>query len=149
MELPSFLRFHPVPLRAQHNGWLPTLQRRFVLALARGAGPSAAARSVGKSRQSAYRLRARPGGESFAAAWDAAQAFARRVAAVSAPASNFGGIDTILVPRTYRGRLVGFVSSARMWQARCASWPDSIASPSESATIPICAPGASCSRPEK
>ena len=68
MDLPAFLRFEPARLRAQHNGWSPMLQRRFVLALARGAGPAEAARALGMSRQSAYRLRARPGGESFAAA---------------------------------------------------------------------------------
>jgi hypothetical protein len=61
------------------------------------------------SRQSAYRLRDKAGAESFAAAWTAAQAFARQAAAAArSPAAGLG-IDTILVPRTYRGRLVGFV----------------------------------------
>ena len=47
MDLPPFLAFDPVPLRAQHNGWTPALQKRFILALARGAGPDEAARSLG------------------------------------------------------------------------------------------------------
>jgi hypothetical protein len=110
MNLPDFLRFTPVKLRAQHNGWSPDLQLRFIVALARGAGPDEAARALGMTRQSVYRLRKKPGAASFAAAWDRAQAFARTAArAGCAPSSGFGGIETILVPRTYRGRLIGFV----------------------------------------
>ena len=110
MILPAFLRFTPVPLRAQHNGWTPKLQLRFVVALARGAGVDEAARSLGKTRQSAYGLRRKAGAGSFAAAWDAALAFARTAAAAGrTPAPGHGGIETIFVPRHYRGRLVGFV----------------------------------------
>jgi hypothetical protein len=110
MEIPEFLRFTPVPLRAQRNGWTPELQLRFILALARGAGIGEAARQLGKSRQSAYQLREKPGAESFAAAWDGAAAFARTAAAIRhSPAAGVVGIETILVPRHYRGRLVGFV----------------------------------------
>ncbi len=110
MDLPDFLRFDPVPLRAQHNGWTPALQLRFILALARGAGPDEAARSLGRTRQSVYRLRKKAGAESFAAAWERAQAFARRAAgARRSLGSTCGGIETIMVPRYYRGRLIGFV----------------------------------------
>jgi hypothetical protein len=110
MDMPDFLAFRPVEVRAQHNGWSPELQKRFILALARGAGPGEAARSLGRTRQSAYRLRSRPGSESFAAAWDRALDFARCVRGAAA-ASPLGprGIETLLVPRFYRGRLVGFV----------------------------------------
>jgi len=109
MDIPEFLRFTAVPLRAQHNGWTPELQLRFVLALARGVGVGEAARSLGKSRQSAYQLREKPGAGSFAAAWDRAAAFARTAAATCrSPAAGLVGIETILVPRHYRGRLVGF-----------------------------------------
>jgi hypothetical protein len=73
----DFLDFAPVPLRARCDGW-SELQHAFVVALARGLGPGAAARSVGKNRQTAYALRKRTGAESFAAAWDAAAAFGRR-----------------------------------------------------------------------
>jgi len=110
MDIPDFLRFTPVRLRAQRNGWAPRLQLRFIIALARGAGIGEAARSVGKSRQSAYLLREKPGAESFARAWDRAAAFARTTASAHhAPAAGMVGIETILVPRHYRGRLVGFV----------------------------------------
>lgn len=109
-DLPAFLRFDPVPLRAQHNGWLPALQLRFVVALARGAGPGEAAHMLGKTRQSAYALRRKAGAESFAAAWDGAQAFARAAAMAGRTAMRSPvGIEQILVPRYYRGRLVGFV----------------------------------------
>ena len=110
MQLPSFLAFDPVQVRSQHNGWSPSLQRRFILALARGAGPGEAARAVGRSRQSAYRLRDRPGAESFAAAWDRALEFAQSVRGAQARAPlGSTGIETLLVPRYYRGRLIGFV----------------------------------------
>jgi hypothetical protein len=109
MELPSFLLFTPVPPRSQHNGWFPSLQRRFVVELARGAEPDEAARLVGKTRQTAYRLRTRAGGESFAAAWDEAQDFAREVKAAGQGHIPGSGNETLLVPRYYRGRLIGFV----------------------------------------
>lgn len=105
-----FLRFAPVPVRAQRNGWTPALQQRFILAIARGTGPDAAARALGRTRQSVYRLRQRSDAASFAAAWDAAQDFARKAAgAARGPATRFVGPDTLLVPRFYRGRLIGFV----------------------------------------
>lgn len=109
MDLPAFLRFRPVPVRPQRNGWTPDLQRGFILALARGAGPDEAARSLGRTRQSVYRLRGRPGAVSFAAAWDRAQEFARRArAAGQGRVLGPGGMETLLVPRYYRGRLIGF-----------------------------------------
>jgi hypothetical protein len=110
-NLPSFLRFTPVPGKARHDGWSPARQFRFLLALARGAGVHEAARQVGRSRQTAYRLRTRSGAESFAAAWDAALAFAgevRSAAAAASPAAS-ASIQTLLVPRFYRGRLIGYV----------------------------------------
>jgi hypothetical protein len=106
----SFLRFTPVPVRARRDGWTPVLQRRFILNLARGMDVAQAARSLGRSRQTAYDLRGRPGGEHFARAWDAAMEFARHMDAMPrSPGSGFGGIEEIWVPRYYRGRLVGFV----------------------------------------
>ncbi len=78
MAFPDFLHFDPVPLRARHDGWTPELQRDFILRLARGHRPDEAARRLGKSRQTAYVLRGKPGAESFAAAWDAALSYARR-----------------------------------------------------------------------
>ena len=110
VNMPPFLRFTPVPVRMQHNSWTPALQQRFILALARGAAAGEAARGLGRTRQSVYRLRGRPGGESFAAAWDRALAFAQQVrSAGRGPGAGSVGIETLLVPRYYRGRLVGFV----------------------------------------
>ena len=110
MEMPEFLRFVPVQVRAQHNGWSRALQLRFVLALARGASVEEAVRALGKTRQSVYALRKRAGAESFAQAWDRALAFARIAAAAGrAPVRSDSAFETLLVPRYYRGRLVGFV----------------------------------------
>lgn len=110
MNLPSFLHFTPVPVRARHDGWAPDRQFRFILAIARGAGPGEAARAVGSSRQTAHVLRRKPGAESFASAWDAAAAFANEArAAGRAQALGGFGLETIMVPRFYRGRLIGFV----------------------------------------
>ena len=65
--------FTPVPTaRARRDGWTPTRQTAFLEALATLGLVSAAAKSVGMSRKSAYALRLRPGAGSFAAAWDAA-----------------------------------------------------------------------------
>jgi hypothetical protein len=75
--LPEFLRFRPVPLKARHDGWTPDLQYRFILALAHGVRPGPAAEALGMGRQGAYDLRRKPGGESFAWAWDEATRFAR------------------------------------------------------------------------
>jgi hypothetical protein len=110
LSTPDFLRFDPVPVRARRDGWTPARQRRFILELARGSGPHAAARSLGLSRQTAYALRGRRGAEGFAAAWDAALAFAERagVAGRAVPPGPHG-LEAVFVPRFYRGRLVGYV----------------------------------------
>ena len=63
--------FTPVPLRYRRDGWTPGRQADFLGHLVETWNVAAAARHVGKSRESAYRLRDRPGAESFAAAWDA------------------------------------------------------------------------------
>lgn len=96
--------FTPVPLsRARHDGWSPDRQRRFITALATLGSVNAAARTVGSSRTGAYRLRTRPGAESFAAAWDAALADTR--------ARLFDllferAVHGVHVPRRYRGEFV-------------------------------------------
>lgn len=60
---------HPRPRR---NSITPDLQRRFVATLAATGIVNQAARSIGKSMEALYKLRARPGAEGFAAAWDEA-----------------------------------------------------------------------------
>lgn len=67
------LGFAPFLHRAPRaNSITPDRQRRFVATLAATGIVAQAARSIGKSLEALYKLRARPGAEGFAAAWDAA-----------------------------------------------------------------------------
>lgn len=115
MERPAFLDFNPVPVRGRRDGWDEARQRRFVVQLGRGLGVREAATSVGRSRQTAYALRSRAGASGFARAWDEAVDFAQRrrtlLPTLSRPAL-VDGVERLLVPRFYRGRLVGFVERA-------------------------------------
>jgi hypothetical protein len=74
MDDSAALSFDPVPRRARRDGWTPERQRLFLHELAQTRSIGRSAESVGMSRESAYRLRARPGAASFAAAWDLALA---------------------------------------------------------------------------
>lgn len=112
MELPLPLRFEPVPVRARHDGWNADHQRRFILALSRGALVDEACRNLGHSRQSADCLRRRADAHSFARAWDRAIVMGRAVMRARAllPSPDLSwALETLLVPKFYRGRLVGFV----------------------------------------
>lgn len=60
--------------RIRRDGWTPERQLRFLDALARTRSVTRAAAAVGMSRESAYRLRARPEGPLFGALWDRALA---------------------------------------------------------------------------
>lgn len=62
--------FTPVPLRYRRDGWTPGRQADFLGRLAETGCIAAAARHVGMTRESAYRLRGKAGAGSFAAAWD-------------------------------------------------------------------------------
>lgn len=64
----------PVPRRAMKNGWSPARQWAFLQALEESSCVREAARRVGMSEGSAYRLRNHPEAEDFRRAWDAAQA---------------------------------------------------------------------------
>lgn len=64
--------FIPVPIRARADGWTPLKQAEFIGMLAQTGSVSAAAAFVGMARETAYRLRCKPGADSFNAAWDAA-----------------------------------------------------------------------------
>ena len=63
--------FSPVPLRPRGDGWTPVRQAEFIGLLAETRCVKKAAMLVGMSRESAYRLRRKPGAAEFAAAWDA------------------------------------------------------------------------------
>ena len=109
MEL---LQFKSVATRPRHDGWSAADQREFIARLARGHSIDEAAKSLGHSRQSAYALRRRAGAEEFARAWASAQALGRRVwqAKRCSPGPRLTyAFETLLVPRFYRGRLIGFV----------------------------------------
>jgi hypothetical protein len=100
------LAFTPVPVRARHDGWTVERQKWFILRLALGGCVSVAARGVGMTRKSAYRLRERPGAESFAAAWDRAQSWGQdRTVDVGLERSLLGE----RVPIVRNGRVVGEV----------------------------------------
>ena len=96
--------FTPVAPRPRRDGWTAAAQAAFIAALVAGESVSAACRSVGRSRNSAYALRRQPDAASFAAAWDAAEAEAVAVA------THFA-LDRCLSPTErpvlYRGRIVG------------------------------------------
>ena len=66
----AFAPFHHTAPR--RNSITPELQRRFVATLAATGIVKVAAKRVGKSLEALYKLRARPGAEGFAGAWDAA-----------------------------------------------------------------------------
>ena len=71
--------FTPVPLRYRADGWTPQRQADFLGRLCETWSVAAAARHVGMTRESAYRLREKEGAESFAAAWDSILAAPRRI----------------------------------------------------------------------
>lgn len=62
--------FTPAELRVRHDGWTPVRQAEFIGYLAETRCVKRAAARVGMSRESAYRLRRKPGAEEFNAAWD-------------------------------------------------------------------------------
>ena len=69
---PDAASFEIVPGRRRKDGWTAERQQLFISMLRKHACVEKAARAAGLSRESAYRLRRRPGAESFAAAWDQA-----------------------------------------------------------------------------
>jgi hypothetical protein len=71
-------RWVPVLRKRRADGWSPQKQREFIEALADSGSVSQAARSVGMSLTSCYRLRRGADAQAFAAAWDAAVGQAAR-----------------------------------------------------------------------
>jgi len=107
--LPRPPEFEPVPLRHRHDGWTAERQRNFIALLAAGWRPGRAAARVGMSRKSAYALRRRPGGEGFAAAWDAAVAGARRRRLGDRePDAWTRAVAGVPVPVRHRGRIAAW-----------------------------------------
>lgn len=93
-----------VPTRPRDDGWTPARQRGFLEALANCGSVSAAARSVGMSRESAYALRRRAGARGFAQAWDAARLLAaEHLVDLAWDRATVGEVRQIF----YHGELVG------------------------------------------
>jgi hypothetical protein len=103
-EAPAPIAFDPVPRRRRRkNGWTEELQREFIACLQRSGSVTLAARAVGKSARTAYKLLDVDGAESFAMAWDKAvnEGLARL------RQDSIGrALNGSLVPVYRRGRLV-------------------------------------------
>lgn len=97
--------FYPVPTRTRRDGWTVERQADFLGMLAETGSVIGACEAVGMSRKSAYRLRALPGAESFAAAWDAALGGEARK--VTSPPRGFFDCDPLVHLVTFRGRYRG------------------------------------------
>ena len=98
------LFFIPVPrARRRRNGWSDERQISFIVSLSQCGSVAAAARSVGLSARSAYRLLDAPGACGFARAWDAAYALGYERTRVDALARSLHGVH---VPVYRKGRLV-------------------------------------------
>jgi hypothetical protein len=97
--------FYPVPTRTRRDGWTVARQADFLGMLAETGSVIGACEAVGMSRKSAYRLRALPGAESFAAAWDAA--LGGEVRKVTSPARGLFDWHPLVRLVTFRGRYRG------------------------------------------
>src|SRR5688572_25963890 len=102
---PRLPAFHPVPVRTRADGWTPVRQAEFIGMLAETGSVSAAAEFVGMTRETAYRLRRKPGAEEFARAWDVAL-----VIAGVRPSTGSGPGEA---PRTRRPRKVAHAPTWR------------------------------------
>ena len=142
--------YHWVPVRRKPraDGWSPQRQRDFIAALAETGSVQAAARTAGMSPQSCYRLRREPGGENFAAAWEAAMqqaslrlvdvAFDRALNGVAEKISYDANGDPMEPRRRYNDRLLMFLLRAHQpdryryatHDARLANEPASLPLPS-------------------
>ena len=96
----------------RHDGWTPSRQVAFLRELAATHNVAAAARAVGMSRQSAYKLRARLRGEPFDMAW--AEAFQCSFDALAEAAMD-RALNGVEVQHYYHGELVG---TSRRYDAR-------------------------------
>lgn len=94
--------FEPVPSASnRHDGWTPERQRLFIAALRRIGMVTAAAKAVGMSPKSAYKLLERAGPESdFARVWRWALAEGRGNVSSTAIDRALNGVE---VPYFYRG----------------------------------------------
>ena len=113
--------FYPVPTRTCRDGWTVERQADFLGLLAETGSVIGACEAVGMSRKSAYRLRALPGAESFAAAWDAALGLPVRK--VTSPARDFFDRDRPVRLVMFRGRYRGAWRNAPNGDLLSHVWP--------------------------
>ncbi|ASJ90381.1 hypothetical protein [Porphyrobacter sp. CACIAM 03H1] len=92
------------PKPTRHDSWPLDLQAAFLRALSATHSVSEAAKSVGKSRQSAYRLRSRLKGKPFDLAWEVAFHHSYDVLAHTALERALNGVE---VPVFFQGEQVG------------------------------------------
>ena len=120
---PADYKWVPVRRRARKDGWSQEKQRLFIEHLADTGCVEKAAEAVNMSVQSAYALRRAPGGESFAAAWQAAVqqgalkladvAFQRALNGVEEPVFDRSGV--VIGRKTrYSERLMMFLLRAHL-----------------------------------
>lgn len=112
---PKDYRWVPVRRRPRHDGWTEEKQRRFIEVLADTGLVSMAAKAVGMTRESAYKLRRAAHGAAFSRAWDAARhhagsflediAFERAIEGVEHNVYNEYG-DVVCTKRVYNDRLL-------------------------------------------
>ena len=95
--------FVPAAPQPRADGWTPERQADFIEALADSGSITRAAKAVGMSRESAYRLRRRADAADFAAAWDDALAVAVRTLADACLDRAIHGVE---VPILYKGEVV-------------------------------------------
>ena len=115
---PADYRWVPVRRRPRYDDWTEEKQRRFIEVLADTGLVGAAAKEVGMSRETAYRLRRAPHGAAFARAWDAARHHAGGLVEDVAFERAFEGVehnvydehgDVIATKRAYNDRLLMFL----------------------------------------
>ena len=115
---PADYRWVPVRRTPRYDGWTEEKLRRFIEVLADTGQASLAAKAVGMSRESAYKLRRSAHGAAFARAWDAARAhagnflegvaFERAIEGVEHNVYNEYG-EVICTKRVHNDRLLMFL----------------------------------------
>ncbi len=115
---PADYRWVPVRRRPRYDGWTEEKQRCFIEMLADTGLVGIAAKAVGMSRESAYRLRRSVHGAAFARAWDAARhhaggalediAFERALEGVEHNVYDEYG-EVVCTKRVYNDRLLMFL----------------------------------------
>lgn len=117
---PADYRWVPVRRRPRYDGWTEEKQRRFIETLADTGLVTVAAKAVGMSKETAYRLRRAPHGAAFARAWDAARhhaggliediAFERAIEGVEQDVYNGCG-EVVAARLVYDNRLLRYLLS--------------------------------------